>query len=280
MIYTRFSQLVQVYHRLGTGDAFVGQVPSSHLKSAILADLTARGVQLIPSALAQTLNASKVAQAFALNPWMLPHTLAITRRKELMDALGRYHREGICAAVTKEDRLHCGHGIRKWDNLEMLYSCMGLDRAAYPFVLQPFVESFVDVRIVLVDDFCEAYIRSNTYNFRMNLSNGGESYPHEISTEQHNFCLKIMERAQMPFAHIDLMLMDSGAIYLSEIRLNGGIHGARVNRRTLDEIKQARLMALAQRATETNEANGASNYYVPEQSKRSETNEKPKGGRL
>ena len=64
MIVTRFSQLIRDYHRLGTGDVFIGQVPSSSLKSAMLTDLTERGVVLLPAATAQILNASKVAQAF------------------------------------------------------------------------------------------------------------------------------------------------------------------------------------------------------------------------
>jgi hypothetical protein len=50
----------------------------------------------------------------------------------------------------------------------------------------------------------------------------------------------------MPYAHLDLMLLADGGIHLSEIRLNGGIHGARINRDELERLKQARLMALAE----------------------------------
>ena len=151
MIVTRFSQLIRDYHRLGTGDVFIGQVPSSSLKSAMLTDLTERGVVLLPAATAQILNASKVAQAFVLNPWMPPHTMAITRRKELLTALTAYDQLGIGIAVTKADRLHCGHGVRKWGNLESLYNCLAFDNAAFPFVLQPYVSDFTDVRVVMVD---------------------------------------------------------------------------------------------------------------------------------
>ena len=119
MIITRFSRLIREYHRLAAGDVFVGQVPSSFLKSALLADLCDRGIRLVPSATAQVLNASKVAQAFLLNPWMVPHTFAITRRRELLDAISTYNELGVSSAVTKADCLHCGHGVRKWDNLEI-----------------------------------------------------------------------------------------------------------------------------------------------------------------
>ena len=130
MIITRFSDLIRQYHHLSAGDVFIGQVPSSFLKSGLLGDLTDRGIALLPAMTAQLLNASKVAQAFVLNPWMVPHTVAITRRKALLDAVTSYTRSGIHTVITKADGLHCGCGVRKWDNLETLYSCLAFDERA------------------------------------------------------------------------------------------------------------------------------------------------------
>ena len=248
MIYTRYSKFIQAYDSLGCGDVYAGNVPSSHLKAAILTDLTARGIRLVPSALSQMINASKVAQAFILKPWMVPHTMAVVRRKQLLDAVTTYNRENIETVITKADRLHCGHGIRKWDSLEMMYACLGLDDAALPFVLQPFVEQFVDLRVIVVDDYCEAYIRMNPHNFRMNLSTGGRSQPHRLTDQQTDLCRQIMRRAQMPYAHIDLMLTSDGTAYLSEIRLDGGIQGAQISRASLEKKKQRLLVALTEKA--------------------------------
>ena len=248
MIVTRFSQLIRDYQRLGADDVFIGQVPSSCLKSALLTDLTDRGVRLVPSATAWMLNASKVAQAFLLNPWMVPYTLAITRRKELLDAVTTYSKKKIPAAITKSDCLHCGHGVRKWDNLETLYNCLAFDEKAFPFVLQPYVTDFMDVRVVIVGDYCEAYSRRNPHNFRMNLATGGQSEPHVLTHEQAEFCRAVLARAGMPFAHMDLMLLENSRIHLSEIRLNGGIRGARIQHTELEQMKQARLLELAGQA--------------------------------
>ena len=245
MLYTRFSQLIQAYHSLENGDVYVGQVPSSHLKPIILADLAARGVRLIPGAVAQLLNASKVAQAYVLQPWMHTLTAAIVRRKQLLDTMTRYNQANVEKVVTKADRLHCGHGIRLWENLEMMYACLGLDESAFPFVLQPFVRDFKDLRVIIVGDFCEAYMRSNPHNFRMNLSAGGHSDPYELTEEHYDLCKDIMQRAQMPHAHIDLMVTPDGSTYLSEIRLNGGLHGAQIKRKQLEKKKQLQLLALA-----------------------------------
>ncbi|MFZ1984542.1 MAG: hypothetical protein WAU91_09015, partial [Desulfatitalea sp.] len=120
MIVTRYSHLVQLYQDLGPGDAFVGLIPASPLRAALLTDLAARGVRLLPSATAQMLNASKTMQAFLLGPWMLPHTRVIDRRKALLDALAGYGQNGITAAVTKAEHQHCGHGVRRWNDLETL----------------------------------------------------------------------------------------------------------------------------------------------------------------
>jgi glutathione synthase/RimK-type ligase-like ATP-grasp enzyme len=245
MIVARFSQLIQEYHRLAAGDVFIGQIPSSQLRSALLADLSDRGVRLVPSATAQLLNASKVAQAFLLNPWMVPHTLAITRRRELLEAITDYHKMGVSVAITKADSVHCGHGVRKWDNLETLYSCLAFDEKAFPIVLQPHMTAFTDVRVVIVGDYSEAYRRCNPHNFRKNLAVGGRCSSYSLNSAQAEFCRTIMERAGMPYAHLDLMLMDDGAMYCLEIRLNGGIEGARIDRQTLERLKQARLLELA-----------------------------------
>ena len=54
-----------------------------------------------------------------------------------------------------------------------------------------------------------------------------------------------MQRGKFPFAHIDLMLLESGECYLAEIALNGGVKGARINREALDQKKNALLKRLA-----------------------------------
>lgn len=246
MIVTRYSHLMQCYAELGPGDMFIGRIPRSHLKSILLVDLAARGVRLLPSATAQLLSASKTAQAFVLQQWMVPHTRVIVRRKDLLDALGDYRRHGVAAAVSKQEQLHCGHGVRKWNDLDILYSCLSLDERQFPFVLQPFRSVLADVRIIVVGDYWEAYARTNVEGFRMNLSAGGRTRPYVLSEDQTVLCRRVMARAQMPFAHIDLLITEEDDTCLSEISLSGGAHGAQVSQNELTKMKQQRLMALAQ----------------------------------
>ncbi len=245
MIITRFSQLLQDFQRLENGDVFVGQLPASHLKTTLLTDLSARGITFIPSATAQLANASKCAQTFLLLPWMLPHTRVIGRRRELFDALADYERQGIREAVTKTDRQHCGLGVFRWSSPELAYNCLAMRDEVYPLVLQPFVEAFTDVRVIRVGDYCEAYSRSNPYGFRMNLAAGAVSRPFRLTRRHQDFCLEAMRRVRMPYAHIDLMITPDEKIFISEIRLNGGVHGAAIARRELDVLKHTHLMALA-----------------------------------
>jgi len=179
-----------------------------------------------------------------LRKWMLPQTYAITRRIDLINTINEYNKNGIGPVVTKEDHMHCGHGVRKWDTVETVYSFMAMSESSYPFVLQPFLEHFTDVRVIIVGDYLEAYIRHNPNNFRMNISFGGKNYPYTLEKEKEVFCRQVMERGKFPFAHMDLQITDNGKCYLSEIALDGGVKGASINRKELDLKKENLLEGL------------------------------------
>ena len=245
MIVRSNRELKTLYHELTGGDAFIGNLSLKHLKHTLLVDMLERGIRCLPSALAQVLNSSKVAQAFVLKNWMLPHTHVISRRADLIAALGAYHRHDVGPVVTKQEAMHCGHGIRRWETMETLYSFMALDKSAYPFVLQPFQEQFTDVRIIIVEDYVEAYTRYNPHNFRMNITLGGTGSVYDLSAQQETLCRTVMQRGKFPFAHIDLMVLPDERCYLSEISLNGGIKGALIGRQELDRRKKALLEKLA-----------------------------------
>ncbi len=245
MIIKSNRELKKLYHKLQSGDIFTGTLSSGHLKQSIMIDLLERGVHCFPSPLSQMLSSSKAAQAFVLKNKMLPDTCVIVRRTDLIEAINRYNKNKIGSVVTKEDHMHCGYGIRKWETVESLYSHMALSESSYPFVLQPFLENFTDIRVIIVKDYVEAYSRYNLNNFRMNISAGGASHPYKINNDKEKFCRSVMERGKFPFAHIDLLITESGNYYLSEIALNGGIKGASISRKDLDQKKQDMLENLA-----------------------------------
>jgi len=239
------SELKERYHDLCSGDIFLGILTYKHIKQSILIDLMERGVSCFPSPLSQVLNHSKATQAVVLNNWMLPHTFVIARRTDFIEAVNTYNRLKIGPLVTKEDHLHCGHGVRKWDTIETLYSFVALSETSYPFVIQPFLDNFIDVRVIIAGDYMEAYVRHNPDNFRMNISMGGKNYPYEMNADLLDFCHKAMARGKFPYAHLDIQITDDGTYYLSEIALNGGIKGAKIRREKLDKKKQEVLEGLA-----------------------------------
>ncbi len=245
MIIRSSKELKLRYYDLGAGDIFLGTLTYKHLKQSVLIDLLERGVFCFPSALSQTLTHSKAAQVLVLKKWMLPHTFVITRRVDLIDIINKYNRLGIASVVTKEDRLHCGYGIRKWDTIETVYSFMAFSESSYPFVIQPFLENFTDVRVIIAGDYVEAYVRYNPNNFRMNVSMGGKNYPYEVDKDMEEFCRAVMEQGKFPYTHMDLLITDNGEYYLSEIALNGGIKGAGISRKELDQKKQNVIENLA-----------------------------------
>jgi ribosomal protein S6--L-glutamate ligase len=245
MIVRGRAELERRYEELGAGDIVLGRLPARYLAGALAADLLERGVRCIPSVTCQALSRSKCAQAAVFGPWMAPHTRVVLRRAELMEALGAYARHGVGAVVTKQEGMHCGHGIRRWDSAEALYNSVALDDRAYPFVLQPFLAGISDVRVIMVGDYVEAYLRENLYNFRANIAAGGASRPLTMDPAAEVLCRTVLTRGRFPYAHIDLHLTAEGTCLLSEIALEGGIAAAQIERRELDRRKRERLEALA-----------------------------------
>ena len=116
MIVKNNRELKARYHELTGGDVFMGILSLKHLKQTLLIDMLERGIRCLPPAIAQILNSSKAAQAFVLKEWMLPHTRVIPRRSDLLEALNTYNKNGIGPVVTKQDGMHCGHGIRRCEH--------------------------------------------------------------------------------------------------------------------------------------------------------------------
>jgi ribosomal protein S6--L-glutamate ligase len=246
MIIRKNMELKERYDKLKAGDCFIGILGFKHLRRRIFVDLIERGVRFFPSALSQTLAGSKVAQALTFRRWMVPHTLIITRRADLMYGINTYSEQGIDAVVTKEDSRHCGFGVHRWDNLEAVYNQASFNGISYPFVVQPFLEDYTDVRTIIAGGYVDSYTRENEHNFRMNLTAGGTSSPYDLEEEQLALCREVMERGKFPYAHIDLLVTRKGQSYLSEIALNGGMKGARISREDLDALKKDLLEEMAQ----------------------------------
>jgi ribosomal protein S6--L-glutamate ligase len=141
--------------------------------------------------------------------------------------------------------MHCGHGVRKWENIDSCYNLLGFSENTYPFVLQPFLDNFIDVRVVIAGDYLESYEKHHPNNFRKNISSGGLSRPWDLNPDQENFCRSVMLRGKFPFAHIDIQIIENGSCYLSEISLNGGLKGAKIDKKGLDLKKKKILEDLA-----------------------------------
>jgi ribosomal protein S6--L-glutamate ligase len=120
---------------------------------------------------------------------------------------------------------------------------VAFDASSYPFVLQPFLPDVTDIRVIVVGDYVEAYVRENKYNFRANLAAGGASRPLAMDAAAERFCREVMRRGRFPYAHIDLHVTAEGRFWLSEIALDGGIAAARIGR---DELKRRKQEVLEQ----------------------------------
>lgn len=228
-IITNNDQLRDHYHELGPDHAFIGRLRLQESEEALLLDLETRGVTIFPSALAQQSSRSKISQASLFERQMLPHTLCIHNQHDILDAVNTYSGLKIGKVVSKLDRKNAGLGVHLWNSVEDLYNMATLGSMKYPFVLQPFQANSRDIRVIIIDDYIEAYWRENPNGFRNNLHCGGSSKPCNLSREQLNLCHQIMARGKYPYAHLDLMVTEEGNSFLAEINLRGGLHGARIS---------------------------------------------------
>ncbi len=240
-------------NRLSRGDAVAGLLNIKPTEEVLFLDLVERGVILYPPALAQQLSRSKCLQAMVYGKWMVPLTFVARDRHDMIKNIERYAQNKIGQVITKQNRHNCGLGIHVWASIEDVYNQTCFGSLSYPFVVQPFVEISLDVRVIILGDYIEAYWRKNPNCFRNNLYFGGKSDRYELSPQQMDLCRKAMARGKFPYAHLDLMITASGETYLAEINLRGGLKGAAIStseyKKRIEDMEEDFLQSLGQSST-------------------------------
>jgi glutathione synthase/RimK-type ligase-like ATP-grasp enzyme len=223
------STLRTYYNSLQQGDIVVGRLRLRESEESMLLDLGTRGVHLIPAGLSQLVSRSKTLQATIFSKFMLPQTRAIHALHDLIEAIPEYQKISVTAVITKQDRGNAGLGVHLWQSIEEVFTHASLGNLPFPFVLQPFEPECRDIRVVLLDDYSEAYWRHNPHSFRNNLHHGGTSEPCKLSREQAELCQRVMDRGHFPYAHIDILVTGKGKSFLGEVNLRGGLQGAKIS---------------------------------------------------
>lgn len=248
LIITDNQSLRRKFTTLQKGDAFIGRIRLKTTEEHLLLDLVERGVRLFPSALSQQVCRSKTMQAQLYSKEMLPHTVPIHDQHDMLETVNLYQQHGVTRVVTKHDRKNAGMGIHLWGDVEDVFTHSTLGSLPFPFVIQPFAENSTDIRVIVLEEYVEAYSRKNPHNFRNNLHCGGQSLPYELTDAQRDLCYQVMRRGKFPYAHIDLMVLENGETFLAEINLRGGIKGARISahsyRKQVEKIHQDFIASL------------------------------------
>lgn len=227
-IFRDYKDLIANYNTLDRGDIFQGRLPLRAGEEHILVDLTQRGIRLIPSATAQLASRSKVLQSRLFSQWMIPGTRAVYDAHHLLEQITPFQKLTPGRVILKLERKNAGIGVLLFHSIEDIYSHAATGNLPFPFVVQPFFQDAIDIRVIILDDYVEAYTRQNSYSFRNNLHCGGVSAPHKLEETQYNICRQVMARGDFPYAHIDLLHTMDGETHLLEISLRGGIRGAKI----------------------------------------------------
>lgn len=226
------------YENPKSGDVYIGCATHNISESLFL---MSRGVVILPSLLAQCVSMSKVDQVRLLSRFMVPNTKVIRKSSDVLEY------SAPDKVVTKDPAGACGTGVRLWNNVNDLYNSEYANKT--PFVIQPYVEEYVDVRVIIIGDYVESYQRWNPNNFRNNISLGGSYCDFELSHPELSFCRHIMDVVDFPYAHIDLMISD-GCAFLSELSLHGGVKGSHKSLREIKDLKASLLEQIALRGVD------------------------------
>ncbi len=238
------------YPDLAHGDIICCRIRLKPGEEHVLLDLSRKKVHAIPSLNAQLCSRSKTYQTRLFSAYMYPETRVIYTRHDLMAAISRYGQNGIGKVVLKQEGKNGGIGIFLFNHIEEIYSSSFSSPLQYPFVVQPFVERYRDIRVIILSDYVEAYERESLGSFRHNLHCGGVSKQHNLSNAQLDFCKDIMSKGEFPYAHIDLVLVEDHC-YLAEINLRGGLKGASINGRDYQKMTTEIENDLCERFAET-----------------------------
>jgi len=227
--------LFNQYHSLQAGDIICCRIRLKPGEEHLLLNLSERGITAIPSLTSQLCSRSKAFQTRLFSWAMLPGTMVIYTIHDLLRASGHYGTCGFTKVILKQEGKNGGIGVLLFNNIEDIYtqSVAGVHR--FPYVIQPFIKNFRDLRVILLDDYLEAYERINAGSFRHNLHCGGSSRPASLTTEQLQLCHNIMDQGGFPYAHIDLLISEDDATYFTEINLRGGLRGAAIDNATYQE---------------------------------------------
>lgn len=223
------------YDSLGPETIICTRLRLSPGEEHLLLDLASRGVKSIPSYISQLCSRSKAFQTRLFSTYMVPGTCVIYTIHDLLKTIPRYGTDGITKVVLKQEGKNGGLGVFLFNSIEDVYTQTATGIHPFPFVIQPYISDFRDLRVIILDDYLEVYQRVNKGSFRHNLHCGGSPVKCELTDEQRSLCREVMQRGAFPYAHIDLMETDDNRTYLTEINLRGGLRGAAINSRDYHE---------------------------------------------
>ncbi len=216
------------FQQLEPGDLICCRLRIRPGEEHLLLDLAERGITGIPSFRSQLCSRSKAFQTRLFSWAMIPGSTVIYTIHDLIETVDTYGQAGIDRVVLKLEGKNGGLGVLLFSSIEEIYNQTVLGTIPYPFVVQPFLDGARDLRVIIIDDYQEAYVRSDAHGFRQNLHCGAMAAPCSLTDDQTSLCRRIMAQGGFPYAHLDLLQRDAATTYFSEINLRGGLRGARI----------------------------------------------------
>ncbi|MBW1896534.1 MAG: hypothetical protein JRI47_05710 [Deltaproteobacteria bacterium] len=190
----------------------------------IFHEIESRGTDIFPPLLCQNLSLSKIHQALHYVDYMIPNTQVVFRKSHIQNILRDCAEKNILKTVVKEDRSAIGMGDHPCWSLNELARTM-IHLAKPPVVVQPMLEEYREIRLLIFRDTVVAKEKTNDANvFWRNRFFGGVAEIIMPDKDVVEFGKEMMDMGKFPWVYMDLFVTGDG-IYLSEINLSGSNAG-------------------------------------------------------
>jgi len=185
-----------------------------------------KGVTLLPKFDMINLWRSKTEQVkrFEGTNIMLPHTKWVNTLHELK-LLKSYYDNNVSGEIVtkKQSATSGGRDVKRWENIDRVVEYFNMCPAPkfYPMIIQPLLKNYKDYRVIIFGEYVQAVWRYNPNDWRQNLGLGSTGTYVGLTAEQWKIAKNVQRIANMPYIFMDLMIADSGEIYLCELSLDG-----------------------------------------------------------
>jgi tetrahydromethanopterin:alpha-L-glutamate ligase len=170
-----------------------------------------------------------------------PRTFVCQTRDQALEAFEQLNRDVVVKPIFGGE----GRGIMRVSCPDLAWRVFGtLEVNQSVIYLQEYIEHASDLRILVIGDQAFAMRRTNTQDWRTNISRGGCGTLHQPTKQELHIAYESMSALKADFLGVDLIYAADGRLLLIEVNAVPGwkalakVHNVDIARLMLDHLRQ------------------------------------------